>query len=59
VTRFLGCLACAMLAWFVGAGLHVPVWNAGWALAAMGDRCDMASTAFCAAIWLSAERRSK
>lgn len=52
--RFLGCAGCAMLAWFVGLALNVPVWR-DWM---PGDRTDMAVTAFFTA-WLLTKRSPK
>lgn len=53
MNRFWGCFLCAMLAWFVGKALGVPVWR-NWDI---GDRADMAVTAFMAALALSRRRR--
>lgn len=55
-SRFLAQIAAAALAWFVGKALNVPVWNDGWSFEAMGDRCDMALTAFMLVYWLTTPR---
>jgi hypothetical protein len=48
MSRFLGCVMAALLAWCIGKALNVPVWRDGWDI---GDRCDLAYLAF-AACWL-------
>lgn len=42
ILRGVAIITGALLAWFIGKALHVPVWRDGWDI---GDRTDMAATA--------------
>lgn len=53
-SRLLACSFAAMLAWFFGKALDVPIWRDGLDI---GDRTDMAVTAFCLILVLTIPRK--